>query len=980
MIASSSQSHNKHQIIFFEKNGLRHGEFLLPYATGSFLVQQITWSSDSRVLLVLGDQITNGINRQILMLWSCNNYHWYEKQSLVFEEKRITQVEWDQNDHLVLHILFNNNEYVQFKWIWAVNDSQGLVSVIDGQKLKITNFVKSVIPPPFSTHEIEFGNRIFQVALSTSKEIVIMLNDETILFAVDMIGKDSFKDCKTMKINGIQNISNLVLNDNKLYGFMPITNSKSDELVCLELQKEHLSIDKILEIEQKATSLVCKYGYLLFTTQNNQLWKYEINSKVLSKFFDFDGKEVIFSQTCYDIDLEMVDEKIYAIALSEKSTLYLNNKILSTSCSSYKIYDKRFLLFTTDNLLHCVKLDNQQNKFEESLRSTENRSQIVTVCDSKAKLIFQLPRGNLETIHPRSLLLDVVTKNLDNLQFDSAFELLRKYRVNLNFLCDYNFENFKNNINLFIEQISKQSIQWLCLFLYELDHENVILKLYCKDFVSKQKLEVIQDKVDLICDLLRNSMMNIDMLAYINPILLTLIKKRVPEISKALHIVKSIENIKIRDEAIKFMLYTIDVNKLFDEALGTYDFDILLMVAEKSQKDPKEYMNLINDLRNIQSVDYRRYRIDLHLKRYNLALNNLSKCHLEEYFDEILDLIKKHSLYSEAILIFEDKECKYKNTIWKLYGDYLLSKKYFEEAAIAYKRCQDYESAYKTYQLSGNWNGALHCATKCFDQIKLPEIYKNLAQHLKSKGKYNEASYIFENYLKDDKEALFVLIDGHEWEQILKMLNKIDENSYNNQLHLELKNHYEINIENLISNHMKLIEFTQRLSAVRENKFIDESQENYYEAIDDSKSDIFSDTSSYTSKKSSGSLATRKSRSLSRSLKKQERKKYALREGSKDEDIQLIFAINEIVDFINNMQDENAILIKTLYDFGHIEEARNLQIEFGKASDFVTEKIVQVWHDCDSDNAKCERKVVAGKTICKFFISGKLLYKSNYIN
>jgi elongator complex protein 1 len=34
----------------------------------------------------------------------------------------------------------------------------------------------------------------------------------------------------------------------------------------------------------------------------------------------------------------------------------------------------------------------------------------------------------------------------------------------------------------------------------------------------------------------------------------------------------------------------VDVNILFDLALGTYDFDLVLMVAEKSQKDPKVFM------------------------------------------------------------------------------------------------------------------------------------------------------------------------------------------------------------------------------------------------------------------------------------------------------------------------------------------------------------------------------------------------------
>lgn len=38
------------------------------------------------------------------------------------------------------------------------------------------------------------------------------------------------------------------------------------------------------------------------------------------------------------------------------------------------------------------------------------------------------------------------------------------------------------------------------------------------------------------------------------------------------------------DEALQHLLYVIDANRLFDVALGTYDFDLVLMVAEKSQK------------------------------------------------------------------------------------------------------------------------------------------------------------------------------------------------------------------------------------------------------------------------------------------------------------------------------------------------------------------------------------------------------------
>lgn len=38
------------------------------------------------------------------------------------------------------------------------------------------------------------------------------------------------------------------------------------------------------------------------------------------------------------------------------------------------------------------------------------------------------------------------------------------------------------------------------------------------------------------------------------------------------------------EEALKYLLLLVDVNELYDQSLGTYDFDLVLMVAEKSQK------------------------------------------------------------------------------------------------------------------------------------------------------------------------------------------------------------------------------------------------------------------------------------------------------------------------------------------------------------------------------------------------------------
>lgn len=46
----------------------------------------------------------------------------------------------------------------------------------------------------------------------------------------------------------------------------------------------------------------------------------------------------------------------------------------------------------------------------------------------------------------------------------------------------------------------------------------------------------------------------------------------------------SAENAVSAEEALKYLLFLVNVNELYDHSLGTYDFDLVLMVAEKSQK------------------------------------------------------------------------------------------------------------------------------------------------------------------------------------------------------------------------------------------------------------------------------------------------------------------------------------------------------------------------------------------------------------
>ena len=69
-----------------------------------------------------------------------------------------------------------------------------------------------------------------------------------------------------------------------------------------------------------------------------------------------------------------------------------------------------------------------------------------------------MPRGNLETIQPRSLTVLLLRRLLDDVNFNAAFVLARKQRINLNLLVDHDINQFMRNIDQFVRQVSVSGI------------------------------------------------------------------------------------------------------------------------------------------------------------------------------------------------------------------------------------------------------------------------------------------------------------------------------------------------------------------------------------------------------------------------------------------------------------------------------------------------------------------------------------------
>lgn len=437
---------------------------------------------------------------------------------------------------------------------------------------------------------------------------------------------------------------------------------------------------------------------------------------------------------CDRIDcVTMNDGTVKVIALKNQQNLYIDGDKVAGDVTSF-LCTEQFLLFTTLDQLKFIRLASESNTPTAVIneRRIERGGQLVTTVSHDSRVVLQMPRGNLETIQPRVLSLVIIGELLDAHQYGKAFDLLRKQRINLNLLVDHNPVDFLTHIDAFICDIN--NIQWLNLFLSDLQNADVTETMYASNYQhladrSQSKAAAFNDsdrKIDVICERFLAEFEKDSTTKYLLPMITAHVKQK--NLEKALRLLWRIRQSEFNgnvaavgasratngtvsaQEALKYLLYLVNVNDLYDVALGMYDFDLVLFVAQKSQKDPKEYVPFLNELKQLEE-NYRKYRIDMHLKRFDKALGHIVKCGVEK-LEECLDLIEKHGLYAQALRLFKpDDECY--NDVVIQYADHLRARRSFYEATLMYERGSDFKQALLSAKHTLDWRKCQRLAIKC---------------------------------------------------------------------------------------------------------------------------------------------------------------------------------------------------------------------------------------------------------------------------
>nr|XP_019009784.1 elongator complex protein 1 [Kwoniella pini CBS 10737]OCF48565.1 elongator complex protein 1 [Kwoniella pini CBS 10737] len=773
----------KWDIAMLERNGLRHGGFELRESKETWKdgkVKGLSWNSDSEVLAIWIERK----DRDVVQLWSMKNYHYYLKQELFSHDpssSRFSGFRWHPEDPLTIYLF--GESFVQARtFVWDTytarlpmpNDTAS-VAVVDGQKLLITPFRTQNTPPPMSSYHLDLPSVPVHVSLSDSTDSLSILFADGLVQVWDLntrlpdpklgsrlrgggkVAEPKLKHSTTVSSAEKNLVKQIAIGPNGKVAILSWSekDGSAKTLISIVEEKEETETE---ELEDDIERLLWAGEELLALTAQGQL-----------KSGNDQSIDITLGPHPTALTYSASSELIFA--LSPNSKLHLSSispSSISTSIASnvtsYTLTPD-FLIYTTSSqsshyaplptlgrLANGDDLSTQEMTWDE--RRVERGSLIVAACESSMSLVLQMPRGNLETVYPRALVLAVVKQDVLSGNYRNAFLQCRKHRLDLNVLYDLDPLQFMKNLKNFVEQVP------------EVDYLNL--------FVSSLRLSHATDKVNTICDALRSILEERGVEQYIETILTTHVCKQPADYESGLQVLLTLQSDhpEIVEDAIKYIIFLSDVNRLYDVALGMYNFQLVLMIAQYSQKDPKEYLPFLRELRALDKWD-QRFRIDDHLFRRESALRNLKQSGPER-FEEASSYLSRYELYDEAFKLYAD-EPEHLEVVHDLYGDYLYDRRDFADAAISYILGKKESKALKAFEKAHAWRELFTLAKKLeVSEDDTLQICVRVTDHLASRGRHLEASQVFIEHAQDVDSAVDVLCRGADFSEAYRLTSLHD--------------------------------------------------------------------------------------------------------------------------------------------------------------------------------------------------------------
>ncbi|CAK7567731.1 MAG: Putative elongator complex protein 1 [Sporothrix epigloea] len=798
-------SQDQFNIIFFERNGLRHGQFALRLPSTGAAVGPICldWNADSSVLAITYESA--------LQFWTMGNYHWYLKQELSTSPQQPLTL-WHPEKPLRLATAASSGlVYAEYTFFTARGSltpphDHGVVAVIDGQALKLTPLRITNMPPPMSLFDLSITSPAVDVAFAPRDDLIAVLTS----FGLELFSW-SWPPAGNRPSRPKALVSASFANEETLAGFVPLQISLvqgSHNVVCIlgwdvlaqsqtvifevDVEAGGLTLIRTQEVTRGSVFVTSRSDRDLYTQapsgEISQLDQQGVNAQ------SFATKLPVFVPICEVIKTGEYGGSL-AIGLSRNGQLYANERQLAKNCTSFMVTDDHLVFTTSNHLLKFIHLSDTHDLevplddpgVDERCRNIEQGARLVTSIPSSLCVVLQMPRGNLETVYPRAMVVAGIRKLIDALDYRNAFAFCRSQRVDMNILYDHKPQQFLENVDHFLDQL--KDVTSIDLFLSSLRDEDVSQTMYrdtkktkaSSMFYSKDAAQLVSspypaslNKVNTICDAILANLATRKKTNLQN-IITAHVCKLPPAIDDGLTMVTQLvgdtataEARALSARAVEHICFLVDVNLLYKHALGLYDLNLTMLIAQQSQMDPREYVPFIQTLHGMSEI-WRKFSIDEYLERHERALGHLAD---SADFGKFLEYTNKHQLYKKALNIYRYNADRLA-VITNAYAEYLETQSKFRDAGLAYESLKNYPKATSCYQSAGVscWRECLFAAQSQNPPLSIDvfnELAATLIDALLEARDYSSASKIQLEYL-DSVEGVRTLCRGYEFAEAIRI-------------------------------------------------------------------------------------------------------------------------------------------------------------------------------------------------------------------
>ncbi|XGW20038.1 hypothetical protein V3C99_003672 [Haemonchus contortus] len=903
-IATTKQTEDGNRaMVFYERNGEKRHEAVMPCKVDKSQMIDLQWDIDSSCLCVH----LRTEHADELEIWTVSNYDWKRQWTAVFPQ-RVISWQWHAEKGRHMCVLFDDGYFAQmvFALMPTVAGTESMVIATD--ELRFTNFNKFPIPPPLCEFSLPHNGGVHAVSYDGSR-LAVLDADCTVRTYFKNAGSDGFTLKATIEVKDLKSrrfIHHLVWKGEHL---LAIAHIEGDEVLQIDMEKQST------EIVYKSPVRLTWIGV---RPSSNAVVLANVEG-LFGELVERDEIRTLFrvpSSELYDVKFNR--EQI--LVLTSEHELFVDGHGLANSVTSYLISDDVCIYITLHHKLHLISLATRQQLGKE--RAVELGSQLIA-CAMDTGVIMQMPRGNLETIHPRPFVIRVIKQLLDDGKFVEALKQMKKHRIDMNFIVDYKPEMFIANISKLVTLA--KDVELVCILVAALSNER---SMWCDG-------EVLSNKVNRVTELLAEEVLNLpddrrlDMFVVL---LSALLKSSPQQVERALRCIKKETDkmsIEKRDlytrKWIHHVRFFVDEARLFNAALATYDLNLTLQVAEVSNRDPKEYVPILNEFRKMEPEDYRKYRIDLYRSDWESALKHLS--YLDDKWDEVVKLIREKNLYSTALILFRESP-KYKDSC-SLYAAVLETKAQWDEATLLYEKAGEHEKELRCLEMMGNIDRFVSRAHRLGISEELIEKSLNkIALKLKAAGRWTEAAKALRMMKSSPEQLIEAYLKAGEWMNTVEAAESSGDMSSVKSL---LVDRAHTILKETATRSEQFQNYAKRLEVVRGIKKdrIANLKDGIETGADLEASDLFSETGSTYSMASRRTGKTGVSRASTtasvRKRKQIDRKKQSLKEGGEYEDAALLIALASHYKWLDEITAELMQLLPALVHIDEIALASSTQ-------------------------------------------------------